>query len=381
MGTLSLQMFLDPNRLVEIKPRLLLDLLAPHEQPLAARGFNVPATSNVASLDCTRLVEALSDPDALPTGLLDLLHLICEVANAEGMDAIVAAATERGLDLGPEPDDSPADIAVRAALMAPDLLNEKHAEAVVGARSSFATYQASAPGDMAVAASKANLAKMGAALDDWFEQRNRGRHSSVRVLNRGDEVWFLVRHGGTFQRAESVRDVVPFRPAVYDALIYHKVTNELSINAGSAGEIELYRQEFGRQFFKNTEHFPVGDRYTLEPLIEKGADALACGHIDGMRLVVLREVHVYYGGEFGEVIVHKARDVFEARKARQPAIPSGQRLLRAVFEVAFTDSRRTRRVHVAPPNVARYTRKGDCPVIEAWLGSAGFVVEHGGRRA
>ncbi|HMQ28909.1 MAG TPA: TPM domain-containing protein, partial [Acidimicrobiales bacterium] len=41
-------------------------------------------------------------------------------------------------------------------------------------------------------------------LDDWFEERRRGRGTRVFAYQRDDAVWFLVRHGEPYKREESL---------------------------------------------------------------------------------------------------------------------------------------------------------------------------------
>jgi hypothetical protein len=93
-----------------------------------------------------------------------------------------------------------------------------------------------------------------------------------------------------------------------------------------------------------------------------------------MEWVRLREVHFFLGGPSNEVEVHRAEDVFEAFRSRGGKPPDGARIVRAVFQVKFTDSKRPRSVTIRPSNIAHYTRDDDAELVEEWLRRRGFIL-------
>lgn len=94
----------------------------------------------------------------------------------------------------------------------------------------------------------------------------------------------------------------------------------------------------------------------------------------GLEWVRLREVHVFWGGAEHAVEIHRADNVFRALDERGVRLPETARLVRAVFQVKFTDSRRPRSVTIRPSNVAQYTRDDDAELIEQWLRRRGFIL-------
>jgi hypothetical protein len=140
------------------------------------------------------------------------------------------------------------------------------------------------------------------------------------------------------------------------------------------GEKKLYRQLFGKHLFDNENCFPGTAKYTLEPLRENGADALACGDIEGIESIVLTEVHFAWGGAQGEVEIRKASDVFAALEARGRTMPEEARIIKAVFRVKFEDSKTPRSVKIRPSNIAEYTRDSDADLLERWLQLRGFII-------
>ena len=44
----------------------------------------------------------------------------------------------------------------------------------------------------------------------------------------------------------------------------------------------MYLDLFSQHLFGQAEYFPGAEKYTLQPLIDNGVDALACADIDGL---------------------------------------------------------------------------------------------------
>ncbi|HUT11774.1 MAG TPA: hypothetical protein VMY42_14840 [Thermoguttaceae bacterium] len=209
-------------------------------------------------------------------------------------------------------------------------------------------------------------------LDKVFQSRNRGRGSQVFPYSKEDGVWFLVRHGDAYRR-EGIMDedgpcCVFYRPEKRDVVVYDPRIGELRVNASSEWEKQLYRAKFGKHLFGSEHFFPGTGKYTLEPLRRYGEGALNCIDVEGIEWVTLKEVHYYWGNKKHKIEVRRADDLFAVHEIRQEP-----RLLRAGFEVKFSDSRTPRSLVVRPSNVAQYTRDADSTPIENWLIRRGFV--------
>ncbi len=187
-----------------------------------------------------------------------------------------------------------------------------------------------------------------------------------------------MRHGEPFKREESLAgaDVnsVCYRPLKYDVVVYNRKLGELRINARLVGEKKKYRELFGEHVFGDKDCFPDTAKYTLGPLREYGADALACGDVNGIESIVMTEIDFYWGGPQGEIEIRKAADVFAALEARGREIPEKARIIKAVFKMKFTDSKTPRCVKIRPSNIAEYTRDHDAAMIEDWLRLRGFLL-------
>jgi hypothetical protein len=191
-------------------------------------------------------------------------------------------------------------------------------------------------------------------------------------------VWFLVRHGEPFKREESLNGSetasVCYRPLKYDVLVYQPEIGELRINARSKAEKRLYRSLFGTHLFDDEDFFPGTEKYTLAPLRELGEDALAPGDIDGIEWIKLREVQFFFGGTPWEIVTRKSDDVFALLKSRNKSFPVGGRIIKATFQVKFSDAKTPRSVVIKPSNIAQYTRDDDSLLVEQWLQARGFII-------
>jgi hypothetical protein len=223
----------------------------------------------------------------------------------------------------------------------------------------------------------AQVLALEAELSRWFVGHKKGDFARVFVYRRPDEIWFVIRHGGTFWRESVLKDgktdTIVFRPARHDVLVYDPESGELRVSAGTASERELYRSAFGTHVFDNPNHFPPAKpRYTLEPLYKDPEGSVVCSDVAGMDTVRVKEVAYFWGGRLKEIEIRRAKDLGPALERRRNGnVPSVQ-MIHATFEVMFRDSKRPRCVRIELPNVARYTRDGDGRLIEEWLAKRGF---------
>jgi hypothetical protein len=222
------------------------------------------------------------------------------------------------------------------------------------------------------------LAALQAGVVAWYVSHRRGPGARVLFFDHGDQVRFLIRHGGPYRREGSLDDGKPgcvrYRPMAHGMIVFDRRTWELRINAGTKGECAAYRQLIGQHIFGRADMFPADpDRYDLEPLRARGRGSLICSHIAGLASVRLVELTMYVGGPFHRRKVEKADDVLLALEHARESIPDDALLSAATFEVRFTDGRKPRAVTIRHGNKATYTRDTDADLIEAFLRGGGFV--------
>lgn len=378
---MKFRQFIVPQFLRSIGREKLGQLFGRFAEGLNAAGLTVPAVSVGDDAYFRGLACLALSPEGLPDELIETLFVIEEMANPAGQEALETAAADTGLQLDLGDQATPGDIAVQVWLANPDLLVGQHNRMRLGRLSAFRYYvgrlRADHPPDR-VTPSAATIETMTADLDHWFRQHNRGRGTTrISVHELDEEFWFLILHGDTFRRTTKVDggrlEVLHFRQAKDDVVVFSPLTEEIRIHAGTKGERELYRRTFGAHLRGDSGHFREEKAYTLEPLRTEELGAVHRGTVAGIVGVALREVEIARPGGFREFVIRKAEDVFLAALVRgEAAIPNHGDLVRAVFDFQFERSRRPRRVEVRTPNTLRVARHCDARLVHRWLAERGF---------
>ncbi|MGL6195170.1 MAG: hypothetical protein ACRC2T_10160 [Thermoguttaceae bacterium] len=226
------------------------------------------------------------------------------------------------------------------------------------------------------------LEAMQADLDEWAEDNKRGIGMRVFVIDEGDAVWFMIRHGQPMKRQNTVEEdgsdgMAFFRPEKYDAMIYYPATGELASGVKTKKERLAYAQAIGHHFFHNATYFNVAScgKYTLQPLIDDGADALACGFDDsGVVEAKLIELHIARNHKEIRMEILRGDDIFAALELLNRSLVTDIpiTLEKAKFKLKLNDGR-VLPVIVKVPNVGNFDHTGDHPIIHKWLESKGFV--------
>ena len=259
--------FANVEGLKAISVENLMNLFRPYESYFHARGFALNGGGQ-DDINYELLVDILMNPVTdIPQGLVENLYFINEMATEEGMDTLLQEAKARRIDLEDSLEPTPADVAVQIFLKDRDLLERKHAEQYVKKYRSFVYYRTDASPIPAYSdPTIAQLETLQEALDDWFEEKKRGRGSRVFVFNQDDGIWFLVRHGDPFKREGSLKDnkssSVFYRPEKFDVLVYDQSLGEIRMKTCSKGEKETLRSLFGRHLFGSDDFFPDSKKYT-----------------------------------------------------------------------------------------------------------------------
>jgi len=379
MPTISFRRFSDPDKLKHIGRNNLIELFAPHKAFLGKRGFHLPVPNGSGEIDHEVLANIFMTPDTdMPKELLDALFFIDEMSTKEAMDELLESAKDNRIDLELGADPSPADVAVRLWLKDQSLFEEIHAEKQLTLPRSFLYFQTETnPLPKFDPPTRKTLDKMAQEMDDWFEEKKRGRACKVFAYPRDGECWFLVRHGQPIRREgnHGTTESIVYRPQQHDVLIYDTALGEIRIHAGSKGERELYRKCFGKYLFNDENFFPGEGKYTLDPLIKYGQNALSTqGVEDHIELVWLKEVEFGWGAEI-EIRKTPSSDLFTTFQKRGFQFKENHSLRRAKFSIKFKDSKTPRSVTIQPTNKANYDRDHDSTIIETWLKLRGFINE------
>jgi hypothetical protein len=376
MATYGLRRFSRANTLRTIQPTHLIAFLEPYRRFLEKRGVTWPKGGS--EFDYEQLAQIFLNPDAdTPRDLIHALHYVDEMATPEIMDDLLEEACKRALMLAPDADQTPADVAVQMWCLDKAVLERKHAENHAMRVRSFASYRMDLIGPFKP--TQARVRAMERDLNGWFEQKKRGASAKILSSDPNDGFWYVVRHGDPFKRDESVdgpnTSSVCYRPAKYDVLVYSEESGELRVHARSKGEKAVYCAVFSKHMFGAVDAFPNIEKYTLEPLRELGEDCLAAPDIDGIEYIKLTEIEFHYRGHLKDIVIRKADDVFAVFAAHNEVFPTAPKIMRAVFQIKFSDARTPRSVVIKLPNIAQFTRDDDAVLVEQWLRVRGFIID------
>ena len=142
----------------------------------------------------------------LPHNLAEALYFINEMATADGMDELLEEAENRDALIEYHPDSTPEDVAIQVWLSDRGIVEKKHAERFLHRPKSFEYFQSEEGARPIGRIAQKKLEALERDLDDYFEKKKRGRNSKVFFYPKGDEVWFLVRHGEPFKREGGIKD-------------------------------------------------------------------------------------------------------------------------------------------------------------------------------
>jgi hypothetical protein len=209
------------------------------------------------------------------------------------------------------------------------------------------------------------------------------RFTQPRVLQEIGRQW-LLRFFEPFAEALQEADVsLPWgaRSERDDVVVYSSAHDEIRIIARTKGERDLYREQF-RLVLRGSRHYCSEHyTYTLNSLRTGGADALDPEGPDGIRKIVLRELEVAWDNGWNnsgcEILIRQAEAVFRCgsnQASDDPLIPADARLIRAAFDLHFTDASKPRPVQIRPPNFLKLGRHCDLLPVDRWLCARGFRI-------
>ena len=183
MATFRLPHFSSPEILRAVDRRRLIAFFEPHRAFFHARGVELPAAGSDAEPDHEALAAVFLSPDErTPRDLIDALYYVDGMATPAAMADLIESARAAGVPLDAADDVSPADLAVQVWLRAPDLLERRHAEQFLRNPKSFDHFSTADPdAGVFVPPSAEAYRRLEESLNDWFEQKKRGRTAKVFV--------------------------------------------------------------------------------------------------------------------------------------------------------------------------------------------------------
>jgi hypothetical protein len=358
------------------KPRYMAGLLRPHADYFSARGLEVGHLGNDNGCD-RKLLEAFTTADGdFPPKLLNDLYVLDDLAGEDGRNCLLDEAENQGVALegivGGELSDG--DFAIAVHLAYPCVTTVCHDKLQSRKTKNFEEYQGRVLCELTLSLAKEKVSALQAAMSSWFAAKDRTCACEIYVYEEPPTIKFQITHGNLFRvqpvlDGELTRSRTGLRPQKHDVVFYNANTGVLKVHAQTLGERNLYRRAFGEVLFGDTEHFPEGDLYTLEPL-RKGKPALA--PVPGIEWARLTEVSITVEDESGFAQHSRAYDLLDAAARHgQPNLQQG-RLVRAAMMVKYKSGGRPRKLELRPPRVAVFDRDRDGDFTEHFLRANGF---------
>ncbi|MBA4150298.1 MAG: hypothetical protein H0X66_19480 [Verrucomicrobia bacterium] len=363
---------------------VLTEFFQRFEPEFAARNLTLPAAEVSDELFFAELGRLLMSPEGLPDRVNEVLHEIQELSTQEGHERLRAAIGRQGMQLPLGENATPEEVALRVWLHSPELLVKQYSEHRFSRLNAFVHCERDTDclPLQRNAEKQANEAVLVAHLDNWFGANDRGKETVlIEKFELNGEEWYVIRHGDTYFRSSRIEkrkvEVVHYRPAKDDLVVYNPQRDELRINAKLKGERELYRAAFGQYLHGFENYFRVRETYCLEPLRELGVESLACGDIPGIRKVALTELEMIYPKRRNFATRWRGEDVFEDNAlpgGMHLPIPAQAKLTEAEFQFFVGNSKKPLKVKVCPPNVIRVPNKQwAVQNVQDWLAARGFI--------
>jgi hypothetical protein len=379
MSTFNPRLFTNHDRLKSIAPTHLISLFKPWADYLANRGIVLPDSGDV-EFPFEALSRVLMMPtDATPPGMIDALYFIDENTSDSTIDDLIEIAREHRLNIDSHAKVTVADVAVQIWIAKSDVLKARHSRSVAFNQKSFTYFagKANQPRGLTIPDST-RIEQIQNKLDEWFAEHGRGQASRIFFFPRESRVWIMIRHGMAMRREGSHQDdgesgIHCYRPQKHDVLVYDEALDEIGVHADTKGEIKVYREVLGLILFGRADYFAENSKFTLDPLIEHGPQALACDDIEGIDRIVLVELRRFWGGPFQKRETVAASDLFgDFGEEWQNRLRFG-RLTSASFRFYFSGSSKGRLVKIRLPGTAGYDRDDDSALVEKWLAARGFL--------
>ena len=317
--------------------------------------------------------------DDAPPNMVDALYFIDENALDSSFEDLIELAREQRLPIDSQAKSTVADVAVQIWIGKPNVLKERHSKSVAFNQKSFTYFAGRAKQRRKLTApDSARTEQIQNKFDEWFSAHGRGGASRIFFFPREGRVWIMIRHGMAMRREGGHQDdggssIHFYRPQKHDVLIYDEVLDEIGIHAETKGESKLYREALGLILFGRADYFAENSKFTLDPLIEHGPQALACDDIEGIDRIALVELRRFWGGPFQKRDTVAASDLFgDFGEEWQRRLRFG-RLTSASFRVYFSGSSKGRLVKLRLPGTAGYDRDEDSALVEKWLAARGFL--------
>ena len=339
-------------------------------------------TDNLLKFPYHDLANILSEPDGeVPELFLNGLFFIDELSNPKGTELLLYQLHEA--DIPVDRSVAREDLALYAWLRDPTILQSVHPELAALRPKRFEKYYCAYP--VCPDLSRERLITLEDALNDWFDSLHKGRGVQVMPYQRNGTILLHLRHGELLKRDTALENNgmtrrVVYRPERYDYLDYTPNECLLNIHSSTKRKSTIYRRLFGKFCFNDENLFFSGDDrclFTLEPIRDRGRDALACRDIDGLEWVRLKELQTVVRsiGNNSYEIFKSDRCLFDDWATSGPRYVQSAEFIRATFLIQVTGLVRARSLVICLPGTTIYDRGREIDrLFGLWMKNRRFVI-------
>lgn len=213
----------------------------------------------------------------------------------------------------------------------------------------------------------------------FYTKLAKGQECSIRHYDEDNKTVIVVIHG-SYRRSVAIwkkhqLDMIYFRPAHEDVLLYKKGDSVLSIKAPHKKDKENYIKAFTEIILEDKDQFNRPDldiTYSLGPL-QDGSFSFYGNEL--ISSITLLEVKLRLRGRTNPDIIIKSGDVLKTLGEDFPSIKlSSGELVHAKFRFRLNVDGKANRVtfEITPPNVTDLTRKKHAKIIGDYLKENGI---------
>jgi hypothetical protein len=380
---MNLKRFTNVNHLRGLGRPLLKKFFDKFSDDLKASAVKLPPETLESDDDYFKqLATVFYSPKELPKDMANVLFAVVELANDKGVERLTEAVKEKKLEFDWTKKRTDMDFIMEVWLLDPALMMEKHSEHHLLGMMNFHYWGTKTPPKERLPftpPTDAMVELIRQAVDQWCQNNHRGKDTVAvtKYLLEGEWV-FSIQHGGTMARLAEIKETPKtetlfYRPGKDDVVVYNIERDDIRIHMSLKGEEKLYRDEFGRRLRGDPKYFSDRKNFTLDPLRDDLALALNPDGVPAIEIITLKQVDIFYGGDFADRTVRKSNDLVLSAAERvkkgfdAKPFPDGGTLTGATFEIKFKGITKPRKVKLNIPDTLNVGRGGDRKVVEQWL--------------
>lgn len=372
MPTIRRPRLLKAGVLNGMKPSSIAALLRPYAEYFQSRGIAIDQITE-PRFDFTALVNVLAfSTELTPPGLVEQLEML-DLTSASQSTLNFETEYHEVVQKFREPDDSPADLAVKILLHAPEITLREFNRQALNADRSHVSFRVR-PGMSTFEITPELISRFKDIVGAWFKDNARSEACIVHHLNEGTGDSFAIKHGEMLKRmsifnAEGNEDSCIVRPGRIDGAMFNRFTGEWQVASLGLKVQELYRVALGLVFHGSKNALAYSNRYSLEPL-RAGPDSLRCDISSMVQFAELKSLKLELPS--GQPILIGRPPVFEALNHLNPGLLDTVPLLEATISLKLVNRRARVQLRICPNRDTIHGCTSD-PAIDAWLVEHGFA--------